>query len=165
MKIYRLNKQQRVPISLKTAWEFLTDPANLQKLTPPDMAMTIVSGNDKALHEGQLLTYKVKPLPGFNTTWVSKITQVDPLVSFTDEQVKGPYALWNHQHFITEIDGGTLMQDVIDYAVPLGFLGQLAHPLVVKPKLEKIFAYRKEQLTSLFGEYQPEAITKHDILN
>ena len=72
---------------------------------------------------------------------------------FVDEQRFGPYALWHHKHFIKEIDGGVEMEDIIDYKVPFGWLGQLAQPILVKPKLEEIFEYRTKKLEVLFGKY------------
>ena len=75
-------------------------------------------------------------------------------IDFVDEQMYGPYALWHHKHFINEIDGGVEMEDIIDYKVPLGILGQMLHPILVKPKLEEIFAYRQTKLIELFGEYK-----------
>jgi ligand-binding SRPBCC domain-containing protein len=73
---------------------------------------------------------------------------------FIDIQLYGPYALWHHKHFIHEIEGGVELEDIIDYKVPLGIVGQLAHPFLVKPKLEEIFNYRQQKLLELFGEYQ-----------
>ena len=72
---------------------------------------------------------------------------------FVDEQRFGPYSLWHHKHFIKEIEGGVEMEDIIDYKIPFGWLGQLAHPILVKPKLEEIFSYRKTKLEKLFGKY------------
>ena len=66
----------------------------------------------------------------------------------------GPYALWHHKHFVKEIEGGVLLEDIIDYKVPLGILGQIVHPFLVQPKLEEIFKYRQEKLTELFGEFK-----------
>ena len=153
MKIYQLHKSQKLPISLKKAWEFLCNPANLSLLTPKEMNMTIISGADKPMYAGQVLQYSVTPLPGFKTKWVSEITQYKEEKYFVDDQLYGPYAFWHHKHFIHEIDGGVEMEDIIDYKLPLGILGQLAHPFLVKPKLEKIFQYRQQKLTELFGEF------------
>ena len=153
MKIYTLHKKQKLPISLDQAWEFLCNPANLEKLTPKYMGMQIISGADRPMYAGQLLQYRVSPLPGFKTKWVSEITQYEDKKYFVDIQLYGPYALWHHKHFVHEIEGGVEMEDIIDYKVPLGFLGQFVHPFLVKPKLESIFNYRKEQLEKLFGTY------------
>jgi ligand-binding SRPBCC domain-containing protein len=153
MKIYTLHKKQKLPISLETAWEFLCNPANLSKLTPSEMNMKIISGADRPMYAGQVLQYSVTPVVGIKTKWVSEITQFEDKKYFVDLQLYGPYAFWHHKHFIHEIDGGVEMEDIIDYKVPLGFLGQLVHPILVKPKLEEIFNYRKTQLEALFGSY------------
>ncbi|MDP5082415.1 MAG: SRPBCC family protein [Winogradskyella sp.] len=153
MKIYTLHKKQKLPISLEKAWEFLCNPENLSKLTPAAMDMKIISGADRPMYAGQLLQYSVTPVAGIKTKWVSEITQFEDKKYFVDVQLYGPYALWHHKHFIHEIDGGVEMEDIIDYKVPLGILGQLLRPILVKPKLEEIFNYRREQLEAIFGKY------------
>ena len=156
MKIYTLHKKQKLPISINDAWTFLCNPANLSKLTPKEMNMKIISGADRPMYAGQILQYSVTPLPGFKTKWVSEITQYEEKKYFVDLQLYGPYAFWHHKHFVHEIDSGVEMEDIIDYKVPFGFLGRWLHPVLVKPKLESIFNYRKEQLEALFGKYTDE---------
>ncbi|MCA0131888.1 SRPBCC family protein [Winogradskyella alexanderae] len=153
MKIYTLHKTQKLPITLDEAWKFLCNPANLSKLTPTEMNMKIISGADRPMYAGQVLQYSVTPLPGFKTKWVSEITQYQEKKYFVDLQLYGPYAFWHHKHFVHEIEGGVEMEDIIDYKVPLGILGRLVHPILVKPKLESIFNFRKEQLEQLFGKF------------
>lgn len=153
MKIYTLHKTQRLPISRAKSWEFLSNPKNLSLLTPPKMKFTIVSGADRPMYAGQVIQYSVSPLPGITSKWVSEITHFEEGNYFVDLQLYGPYAFWHHKHFIHEIEGGVEMEDIIDYKVPLGWLGQLVHPLIVKPKLDEIFAYRKAKLEELFGTY------------
>lgn len=152
--MYKLHKKQNVPISLQEAWNFLKNPKNLEKMTPAAMGFKIIDGAERPTYAGQLISYEVTPLFGIKTKWVSKITQVENLNYFTDEQLYGPYALWHHTHFIKEIEGGVEMEDLIYYKVPFGFLGRLFHPILVKPQLEKIFKYRSEKLIELFGEYK-----------
>jgi len=153
MKIFTLHKKQKLPISLDEAWAFLCNPANLSKLTPQEMNMKIISGADRPMYAGQVIQYSVRPIPGFKTQWVSEITQYKDKTYFIDLQLYGPYAFWHHKHFVHEIEGGVEMEDIIDYKVPFGILGRLLHPVLVKPKLEGIFNYRKEQLEQLFGTY------------
>lgn len=153
MKIYTLHQTQKLPISLETAWEFLCNPANLSKLTPPEMNMKIISGADRPMYAGQVLQYSVTPLAGFKTKWVSEITQYKDKNYFVDLQLYGPYAFWHHKHFVKEIEGGVEMEDIIDYKVPFGILGQLVHPILVKPKLNDIFNYRTRKLEELFGKF------------
>jgi ligand-binding SRPBCC domain-containing protein len=119
---------------------------------PQDMGFEILSGADRPMFAGQIIQYNVTPILGIKTKWVTEITQVKHLEYFVDEQLYGPYTMWHHKHFIKEIDGGVEMEDIIDYKVPLGWLGQLAHPILVKPKLDEIFKYRKMKLEELFGK-------------
>ncbi|MBO6879668.1 MULTISPECIES: SRPBCC family protein [Winogradskyella] len=153
MKIYTLHKKQNLPISVEKAWDFLSDPKNLKVITPDYMGFNILSGADRPMFPGQIIQYIVTPVMGIKTKWVTEITHVMDKKYFVDEQRFGPYALWHHKHFIKEIEGGVEMEDIIDYKVPMGFLGQMVHPILVKPKLEEIFNYRTEKLEALFGKY------------
>ena len=151
MKIYTFHKKQKLPITKATAWEFLSNPNNLKVITPDYMGFEVLSGADRPMYAGQLIQYIVRPILGLKTKWVTEITHVVDKSYFVDEQRFGPYSLWHHKHFITEIDGGVEMEDIIDYKIPLGFLGQLIQPFLVKPKLNEIFKYRQQKLEALFG--------------
>ncbi len=153
MKIYTLRKKQKLPITVEEAWNFLSNPANLKTITPDYMGFDILSGADRDMYPGQIIQYIVKPVLGIKTKWVTEITHVADNKYFVDEQRFGPYALWHHKHFIKAIDNGVEMEDIIDYKLPLGWLGQMMQPIMVKPKLEEIFSYRKEKLEQLFGTY------------
>lgn len=154
MKIYTLHKKQNLPITLDQAWEFLSSPANLKTITPDYMSFDILSGADRPMYPGQIIQYIVTPILGIKTKWVTEITHVKDKKYFVDEQRFGPYALWHHKHFIKEIKNGIEMEDIIDYKVPFGLLGQMVQPILVKPKLEEIFSYRQKKLIELFGEYK-----------
>ena len=153
MKIYTYHKKQNLPITLDEAWNFLSDPRNLKTITPEYMGFYILSGADRPMFTGQIIQYIVTPILGIKTKWVTEITHKVDKHYFVDEQRFGPYALWHHKHFIKEIDGGVEMEDIIDYKVPFGWLGQLVHPILVKPKLEEIFNYRTKKLEELYGKY------------
>lgn len=153
MKIYTLHKKLKLPITLDQAWNFLSNPKNLKTITPDSMNFQIVSVVDRPLYTGQIIQYTVTPLLGIKAKWVSEITHIEEKKYFVDVQMFGPYALWHHKHFIKEVEGGVEMEDIIDYKVPLGILGQLVHPILVKPKLEEIFSYRQNKLIELFGSY------------
>ena len=154
MKIYRLESKQNLPISKKEAWVFLSCPKNLKTITPEYMSFDILSGADRPMFAGQIIQYIVTPLLGIKTKWVTEITHVVEGEYFVDEQRFGPYALWHHKHFIKEIPGGVEMEDIIDYKVPMGILGQLVHPFIVKPKLDEIFEHRRKKLIEIFGEFK-----------
>lgn len=151
MKIYTKSSKQNIPISLEEAWAFLSNPSNLKEITPKYMGFNILSGADREMYPGQIIQYIVTPVLGIKAKWVTEITHVEDKKYFVDEQRFGPYAFWHHKHFIREIPGGVEMEDIIDYKVPMGILGQLVHPFLVKPKLDEIFEYRRKKLIELFG--------------
>lgn len=152
MKLYQIKTKQKLPISVDKAWKFLSNPKNLKEITPKYMNFRILSGADRSIFAGQIIQYKVTPMLGISTKWVTEITHVKDKEYFVDEQRFGPYALWHHKHFIKKIDGGVEMEDVIDYKIPFGIIGQIAHPIIVKNKLKQIFKFRENKLKELFGE-------------
>jgi len=154
MKLYNLHKKQNLPISVEEAWKFLSSPKNLKTITPDYMGFNILSGADREMFAGQIIQYIVTPVLGIKTKWVTEITHIDKGCYFVDEQRFGPYALWHHKHFIRPIKGGVEMEDIIDYKIPFGWIGRLAHPILVKPKLKEIFDYRQKKLIELFGEFK-----------
>jgi ligand-binding SRPBCC domain-containing protein len=172
LKLYQFSSQQKLPISLDEAWKFLTDANNLKLLTPPELDMTVHYGTERGMYPGQLIEYSVTPLPFYKTNWVTHITQVEEKKFFVDEQMYGPYATWHHKHFISEIEGGTLMEDLIHYRLPFGILGKLGSGFV-KKKLEEIFRFRESALIKHFGAFEEnkktiqdlETTQKHEILN
>ena len=153
MKIYTFHRTQKLPISLNEAWAFLSNPKNLSVLTPTEMNFTIISKDEKPMYAGQVIQYSITPIAGIKATWISEITHLEEGKYFVDLQLYGPYAFWHHKHFIHQIDGGVEMEDIIDYKVPFGIFGRIFHPLLVKPKLEKIFSYRQKKLVEIFGKY------------
>lgn len=154
MKIYRFTKSQLLPITIDKAWDFLSNPKNLKKITPDYMGFNILEKEDTKMYAGQIIQYIVTPILGIPTKWVTEITHVKDKSYFVDEQRFGPYSLWHHKHFIKEVDGGVEMLDIIDYKIPLGLIGRIANPILVKPKLNEIFDYRKQKLIDLFGEFK-----------
>jgi len=153
MSLYQIHVKQNLPISLQEAWDFFSDPMNLNKITPDNMGFVTLSGADRKMYPGQIIQYEVTPLLGIKMNWVTEITHVVQNEYFVDEQRFGPYALWHHKHSLTPIEGGVLMHDVVHYKLPLGFLGRIAHALFVKKQIQNIFDYRTQQLELLFGIY------------
>ncbi|MAP81389.1 MAG: cell division inhibitor [Aequorivita sp.] len=151
MKIFKLHTKQNLPITLEEAWGFFSDPKNLKTITPDYMGFNIQSGANSSMYPGQIIEYIVTPLFNIKTKWVTEITHVEEQKYFVDEQRFGPYSLWHHKHFFKEIEGGVAIDDLVHYKLPFGFLGSLVHPILVKPKLDEIFNYRREKLIALFG--------------
>jgi ligand-binding SRPBCC domain-containing protein len=155
MAAHTIKTVQKIPVSLEKAWEFFSNPANLQAITPDDMGFKIISRHhgDK-MYAGQIIEYKVKPLLGIPVYWMTEITQVKDKEYFIDEQRYGPYSLWHHQHHFKGINGGVEMTDIVHYKMPLGLIGRLANKLFVRRKLSKIFTYRYQKVIELFGNWK-----------
>jgi ligand-binding SRPBCC domain-containing protein len=152
MKIYQHKSSQKVPISLEKAWEFFSNPSNLSKITPTWLNFEVKTKLPDKMYAGMIITYLVRPLLNIPQTWVTEITHVDELRYFVDEQRFGPYKMWHHEHIFRESeDGEVMMEDIVSYVVPFGFLGRIMNQLVIKKKINEIFNYRKEVLTKMFG--------------
>jgi ligand-binding SRPBCC domain-containing protein len=153
MTLHQLRRIQQLPVPFEKAWSFLSDPSNLAAITPPSMGFKTLSGDGRGMYPGQIIAYEITPLFGIGMSWVTEITHVGESGYFVDEQRIGPYAFWHHKHFLAEIDGGVEMEDLLHYAMPFGFAGNLAHRLVRK-KLDGIFEYRQKRLTEIFGAWE-----------
>lgn len=158
MKVYTLKQEQFIPISLKRAWEFFSSPGNLKEITPKHMGFEIISGTPEKMYPGQVIQYIVRPVLGIPMHWMTEIKHVSEPYYFVDEQRNGPYKMWYHQHWIEEVEGGVIMKDQVNYALPLGILGRFAHWLFVKKKLEGIFSHRKEILDKYFQNQDSETV-------
>lgn len=157
MRIHTLVQTQVLPIPAATAWDFFSNPANLARLTPPDMAMRRPGGDQVSpVFPGQMLWFEIQLAPFVWKTWLTHITHVEPGISFIDEQRSGPYKLWRHRHAITPIsDTCCEVTDTIHYALPFQPFGEMAHGLIVRPMLNRIFAFRRRALDLQFP--QPSA--------
>ena len=102
------------------------------------------------MYPGQIIEYKVRPVLNIPIYWMTEITHVADKKYFIDEQKIGPFALWCHQHFFSEVDNGVVMTDEISYAVPFGILGRIANWMLVEKQVDNIFKYRTERIKSLF---------------
>ncbi len=144
-------REQLLPLPINQTWEFISNPRNLARITPASLDFRIVSQVPDKMYDGLTIEYKVKPLLGIPVTWVSLIKNIQEPYRFTDEQIKGPYAFWSHIHVLSEVPGGVMMKDIIQYAPPLDGILPWLNRRVVRPQLEQIFHYRSQTLKQLFG--------------
>lgn len=149
--MYQYITKQELPITMEEAWVFLSDPKNLKRITPSYMGFDILSGADRSMFPGQIIQYRLTPLLGIPFRWVTEITHVEEGSYFVDEQRFGPYTFWHHKHFIYSTENGVVMEDIVDYKLPLGFLGRFAHLLFVRFKVKQIFNYREKALEQIFN--------------
>lgn len=152
--MHNYKTEQWLPISVEDAWKFFSTPKNLALITPPELGFKIQSKlNGDEIFDGMIIDYKVKPLIGIPVHWKTEICRVLKPRLFTDRQIKGPYKLWEHTHTFEKSDGGVLMKDEVIYELPMGFLGEIAHKVTVKDKIDNIFSYRKKILKKLFSAH------------
>ena len=152
MGFYQFKREQILKTSKEEIWDFISSPKNLKEITPDSMGFDITSEQlSEKMYPGMIISYKVKPLFGIKTTWVTEITHVENQSYFVDEQRVGPYSIWHHEHILEEVEGGIKMIDIISYKPPFGFLGNIANTLLIKNKLKQIFDYRFQVLEERYN--------------
>ena len=149
--MYQLKDSVVLNISLDEAWDFFSRPVNLSRLTPDEMNLKVSQHNDHEIQEGVELEFEVAPVMGISINWTSKITKVKKKEYFIDEQIKGPFAYWRHEHRFAPAKHGTIVTDILTYKMPFGGLGKLAQPILVRKKIDALFEFRKSQLEEIFG--------------
>ncbi|MFA6046485.1 MAG: SRPBCC family protein [Phycisphaerales bacterium] len=136
-----------LPVKRAALFPFFADAANLNLITPPWVHFKILTPLPLEMREGALLDYRIR-LHGIPIRWRTRITSWEPDRRFVDEQIKGPYYLWRHEHTFEDADGGTLCRDRVTYAHPGG---ALVHRWFVGPDVKRIFEYRQARLLAMFG--------------
>lgn len=152
MPIHILRKKQILRASREEAWQFFSSPHNLARITPPELCFDVLTKDlPERIYAGLMIAYRVRPLLGIPLTWLTEITHVREGECFVDEQRIGPYAIWHHEHRFHVIGDGCIeMEDRVTYVLPLQPIGDLVHPFLVKPQLDRIFAHREKVVRELF---------------
>lgn len=155
MQVHRFNFSQTVPWPLPLVWSFFANANNLATLTPPEAGFE-AGEVDGPVYTGQILTHKVKVLPGVKLTWVTEILHVDPGQSFIDGQASGPFRFWRHRHSFLEKAEGTEVLDTVHWALPLDPFSRIALPFVRK-QLDGLFTYRAQVLSAALRVWAEKA--------
>lgn len=161
---YVLETEITLPRTLDEVFPFFANPENLEAITPPWLNFQILTPRPIPMRPGAIIDYKIR-LRGIPIRWRTVIAAYEPPRMFIDMQIKGPYLLWEHTHTFEPVhrEGrfvGTRIGDRVRY-LPLDIprsvpgLGGLIHRLMVRPDLEKIFAYRQQRMRELLA---PETI-------
>ncbi len=143
-----LEAEQLVRRPRRDVFAFFAQPENLDAVTPDDLRFEIVSPQPIAMHAGALIAYRLR-LAAVPFRWLTRIEVFEPGERFVDVQLEGPYRSWRHTHTFADAPGGTLVRDRVEYELPLGSLGALAHALFVRGRLERIFSHRRRRIAEL----------------
>ncbi len=151
LRTHVLHREQRLDGAPEEVFGFFADTKNLEAITPPLLRFSVITPEPIAMRVGTLIGYRLR-VHGVPISWLTSIQAWEPPHRFVDLQVSGPYALWHHTHvFAADGPQHTLMTDTVRYAVGLGPLGELAHRLVVRRDLERIFAHRARVIGPLLA--------------
>ena len=148
---YVLERADLVPSPRDEVFEFFSDPRNLGRITPESMGFRITHMDGLPIRPDFRVEYTIRPLLGITVKWVTRISIFEPPHRFVDIQEKGPYKYWRHEHSFEDMGDRTLMRDRVQYELPFGILGSVAHGIVVARQLKGIFDYRARKIASIFA--------------
>jgi ligand-binding SRPBCC domain-containing protein len=148
MRTAVLERTQLIPAPIEAVFAPFAEAANLQAITPPWLHFRISSALPIEMKTGARIVYWLR-LHGIPVRWRTRIVAWDPPHRFVDVQTSGPFTLWCHTHTFEEVAGGTLARDRVEYRIGFGVFGRLAHRLLVRHDLDRIFAYRQEAILDL----------------
>lgn len=150
MRVHTFEAHQWVSSPIDQTFEFFADAANLEAITPPFLNFRILTPLPVEMRVGARIDYRIA-LHGLPMTWKTNIDQWESGRSFIDRQISGPYAQWIHLHTFEQSQGGTQLYDRVQYALPLDPISRPAHPLFVRPTIERIFTHRRTVIAEKFG--------------
>jgi len=150
MPVYTLQREQFVAKPIDEVFRYFSDAGNLQEITPEYLDFEILTPRPIEMRAGTLLDYRLK-WHGVPLRWRTEILEWLPPHRFVDLQLKGPYKLWRHTHTFRSENGGTVVGDIVEYELPLGPLGAMAHSLMVGRDVAAIFEFRRKQMARIFS--------------
>ena len=148
--MHLLEREQLVAAPLADVFRFFSQARNLEQITPPWLRFALLTPDPIEMAVGTVIAYRMR-LHGLPMRWTSRIEVWEPDRAFVDRQLRGPYRLWEHRHEFATLDGGTVVRDRVRYALPLGRLGALAHSLIVRRDLQRIFDFRRDAVWRELG--------------
>ena len=143
MAYYELTDSFLVKSDLPTTWRFFSAVGNLARITPPWLAFTVRTAGPVEIGDGSLLDYTIRWM-GVPIKWRTRIIDWSPPRQFIDVQLRGPYALWHHQHVFEPNGDGVVCRDRVVYKLPLAPIAPLVHGMLVRRQLIEVFRYRRK---------------------
>ena len=152
----QLQFEQFLPITIDEAWAFFSNPANLNLITPDKLQFKTLTDLPELMTEGLIIRYKINPMLSIPLNWTTRINSMKKNVMFVDEQIKGPYKTWLHEHHFQEVENGVMMTDKLTYDIGYSFLGDFIGWLWVDKQVREIFRYRQIKLNEIFAAGRQE---------
>ncbi len=149
MRLHHLEREQLLPRPLPEVFAFFARAENLERITPPWLRFQLLTPGPIEMRPGTEISYRLR-LHGIPLSWTSVIDAWEENERFVDQQLRGPYRFWRHRHEFAAVDGGTRVEDRVEYALPLGRLGELGLPFVARD-LRRIFDYRQLAVAECLG--------------
>ena len=150
MRVHRLERRQRLDRPVDEVFSVFAQARNLERITPPWLRFRVLTPEPIEMRVGTVIEYRLH-VHGVPLKWVSRIEEWQPGRGFVDRQVHGPYGLWHHRHTFTASGDATVVGDIVDYALPLGPIGELAHRPFVRRDLKRIFDFRQTAAEGLLA--------------
>lgn len=152
MKIYQLYRRQQLNMTHQQAWDFFSSPKNLNDITPTFFHVAITSPVPEKIYAGLMISYRMKAVFGIPMAWLSEVSHCDEPKRLVYEQRIGPFKFLSHEVRLTELENGIMLEDIMFYAMPLGWLGQLVNSVLIADKLKCIFDTRRDWLQNKWGD-------------
>jgi ligand-binding SRPBCC domain-containing protein len=149
--LYHLERSLFLPRPRKEVFSFFADADNLERITPRFLHFHILTPRPITIGAGTLIDYQLR-LFGIPFRWRTLIETHEPVSSFTDVQLTGPYRRWHHRHTFSDAPGGTQMDDHVEYELPFGPMGRIARTLFVRGAVDRIFDYRSATIATIFSK-------------
>lgn len=151
MKIYRIYRRQKLSMQTDEAWAFFSSPYNLNQITPEFFHVEISSPVPDDIYAGLMLSYRMRAVFAIPMSWLSEISQCAKPTRFVYQQRVGPFKFWSHEVCLTECVEGIILEDIVFYSMPFGWLGMLLHAILIGDKLQTIFDTRQAYLAAHWG--------------
>jgi len=145
--MYSYSRTICIDASIDRVFHFHDDTSNLVRITPPNTTVRVVASGKPGV--GNEITLRVTQFGIFTSTWKVRITEYDAPHRFVDEQIRGPFRIWKQIREFKVVKGGTELTDTVEYALPFGFLGSIAHAIFVRRQIASMFAFRQQRTKEL----------------
>ncbi len=146
---YRLEAEMSIDLPRPDVFAVFADAMELERITPDWLNFSVVTPQPILMREGLVLDYRLK-IHQVPVRWRTEICVWEPPFRFVDQQLRGPYKRWYHEHMFEDLgDGRTRVRDNVHY-IPRG--GKWLHHFMVRPDLEKIFRFRQDRIREIIAE-------------